>query len=71
MDAVSADSFGALILCASRFPDLSSVRLGLRENVSWRVEIPHPSQQGFDIEDVALNPRGRILSGGRELICLF
>ncbi len=34
MDAVSADSFGALILCASRFPDLSSVpavRLGLRD----------------------------------------
>lgn len=25
MDAISADSFGALILCASRFPDLSSV----------------------------------------------
>ncbi|KAK8485777.1 hypothetical protein V6N11_034304 [Hibiscus sabdariffa] len=34
MDSVNTDSFGELILCASRFPDLSSVpavRLGLRD----------------------------------------
>ncbi|KAK8492043.1 hypothetical protein V6N11_014166 [Hibiscus sabdariffa] len=39
MDAVSADSFGALILCASRFPDLSSVpavRLGYDRGGSMR-----------------------------------
>jgi len=29
MDAVSADSFGTLILSARRFPNLSSVRLRL------------------------------------------
>ncbi|KAK5786168.1 hypothetical protein PVK06_040799 [Gossypium arboreum] len=48
MDAVSGDSFGALILCASGFPDLSSVPAVRKESHAKRVNLlvelffPHP-----------------------------
>ncbi|PPR89036.1 hypothetical protein GOBAR_AA31656 [Gossypium barbadense] len=41
MDAVSADSFGALILCASRFPDLSSVPAVRKGGIEFLSEIAH------------------------------